>query len=531
MKEFYEKRFFEQSLALGLRTDHRVKVNTPGLIECMGVKPILIRNPDRTTSNVLAPHEPLDNPFPNETISWPFPQLIRGKGVTLLADKTTIYEVNENGWSKTPLVVYDAYDTDTTVSIPEGGQWHFIDHFDSWMLLNGECTIIKPYKEAITGGAEKILLQRDVRAETGCSFRGRSILGGFTPEHFWNSDWEEVWDIWAASWPGGVQKIGHGLDKNFVLWSGIGGNLLWLIYPDLARQGFIPYTVGGTDTGYDASDPDFTNRLMLDMFRRNELGWIPMESQGGVLKVKPLGKSVVVYSEDTISRIYPINDPVAGFGLENLSSVGITDRGSVGGDDSEHVFVDTNGSLWKLGGDYIPQRLGYREFFFPMLNREIAITFEPEEREFYISDDEECFVLTSQGLGQVPEIITSGAFVQGDLRVVSGRQRRIGKIVTNTFDYGLRAIKKVETIEVGASEYDKMLAAVQFSYVGDTIFRESQPIRVGPEGIAFPQVSGVDLRLVLKGFEEGTRIDSLSSRWKLSDKRAIRGIYANTSNP
>ena len=85
----------------GLRTDSREQRGLHTLSECVNLKP---------TKFGLLPYELIPDPFLSGefssnsiTISHPFPQVFRGDNITLLADATKIYSVDESDWSLTLL--------------------------------------------------------------------------------------------------------------------------------------------------------------------------------------------------------------------------------------------------------------------------------------------------------------------------------------------------------------------------------------------------------------------------------------------
>ena len=93
----------KDSLKVGLRRDHRLGRNAPGLIECVNLKPL-----DGSLVFAEAPTQPFPTP---PTIQWPYPQLIRGKGRTLLVEKSALYYVNEATWGLTNIPVYNLLGT------------------------------------------------------------------------------------------------------------------------------------------------------------------------------------------------------------------------------------------------------------------------------------------------------------------------------------------------------------------------------------------------------------------------------------
>ncbi len=116
------------------------------------------------------------------TVSHPFPQLFKGKGVTLLADETQIYLVNETDWTAAAITTYDIYDPATPKAISSGGAWQFIDFHTTWFLFNGSCQVFPTKWVHDT----KVFVQDDVTMNTGCDFRGRMLAGGFDSYDIWS---------------------------------------------------------------------------------------------------------------------------------------------------------------------------------------------------------------------------------------------------------------------------------------------------------------------------------------------------------
>jgi hypothetical protein len=80
---------------------------------------------------------------------------------------------------------------------------------------------------------------------------------------------------------------------------------------------------GGLGSGYqnfvawsDIGSATLTSLMTPDI--KNVRGFMPMDSRGSVLKVKKLGKGVMVYSTDGISYIYPAGTT---FGKENIAGM------------------------------------------------------------------------------------------------------------------------------------------------------------------------------------------------------------------
>lgn len=398
---------FTPLLAIGSRVDDRIGKNVLSFEEFRGLK---------ATAFGATSFAEVRNPFVSKGFNHPFPQLFRGKGVTLLADATEIFLVDEaDDWSLSLIKTFDINDigTEKAVLAPEGA-WQFVDFHENWFLLNGRTQVF--HLNAPNGGdtpttpltPNEAFVQDDyastgITITTACDFRGRMISGGFDATNYWNASWQTIWAnllIKGTEWGFALSAP----DANWVGWSAIGGGDLVNVFLPATAQN----NVSTIQTGHNAERPRF-----LDMARRNEAGFMPMDWQDKVLRVHPLRNHVIVFGESRISIISPFS--VTGFstfGLnENMLNQGIASRSAVGGTLDRVVFVDFHGTLWSVTNDLGFQRLGFEEFFGPMIGTEITISHDPDFDEFYISNKDQGFVFNSVGVSEAPQKTTS--VVQG----------------------------------------------------------------------------------------------------------------------
>jgi len=257
----------------------------------------------------------------------------------------------------------------------------------------------------------------------------------------------------------------------------------------------------------------------------NEAGYRQTPWEGSVLRVKKLGAGIVVYCQNGIGLLRPFEQT---FGWDTLQDVGIPAKAAVGGNDNIHVFVDTNGNLCRINSQYEIQVLGYDEYMDDMTPANIVVEHDPILREFHISDATHGFLLTEEGLSNkyqaVTTIVTSAGTQYGvftDLAVSTAQ------IIVDTMDFGLRGLKTLQTIEVGgyhASGDLNAFAQWKSSKIGS--FTTGPNIIVNPDGVATVIMTGDELRVGLTYASYlGIQLDYLTLRFKLSDKRYVRGKY------
>lgn len=617
---------FPIPLQRGIRPYAQGTQDGTALLSCRGARPM---------PNGLWYYEEMQEPFTSATLTgasitddWPFPQILRGRGVTLLATRTSIYQVNESDWSLSlltftkmeepdteslangtftgnatgwtlsgfaygdnkisctasstpyaeqaagsqavPIVSGKRYRVQYTLSIttggirvklgtntgllrtvsgtyvdevvangttfrievpsgsftgsvdsisvqeiattsvtslPSGGQWHFSDFANTWFLHNGACTAM------CLGGS--LWYQDITTVNTGCAFRGRFLIGGLASD-FWTDGWKTQLSSWLPAAFGKLTTADMNMAGNFVAWSSIGGGdaLLWL-YPRLGlnpRTGYQPYA--------DAYP------LLQPYLDRNEMGFMPMTFQGTVLCLKPLGKGVVAYGEDGISYMPMVQEPFATFGLIHISDVGLLGRGAVGGDETEHVFIDTSGTVWRLSMDLSLQREGYHHVFNKLLTYEPIVSRNPRFQEYFIGTSAEGYVLAEAGLSEIRQSVTSCVFVAGDtVGMFVDTPDPDMRVQTDTFDMGYNGIKTLHSVQISGDHPTGLLVYVLSRFDKSGPFLMSEAISTDARGVATCMIPGLEFQLIVEapsGFQ--TRMDSISVMWGPAVRRNVRSL-------
>lgn len=500
----------QKALTQGLRPRDDIGRNAEFLTQCQYMKPLPFG---------LRPCIDCTNPFDEDYFdAWPFPQLIITASETLLAYENSIYSVTNN-------ITYSTYsleDPSIKKPITGTGIWHCVDLGEGWLLFNGTCVVFKLSTETMFGEDQVVYCQDAVSVQTGCANRGRLILGGFNPAQLFSGAWSEIWNKYLNNLSASVSTDFSGSD-NFVYWSTIGGGDILLPFaPGFIKDGMIK------EDKPDEHDEEF----FLELFRRNELGWMPMPWQGSVLCVKPLGKGIAVYGTSGIAGLIPTVEPYPTYGLQRVADFGIFSRGAVGGDEQGHIFIDTSGNIWGLDASFTLRELGYKEYIASMVADEIVITKDAEYNEYHISGKDKSFVLTAKGLGQSPQIITGAYNTAGKFYgVFNIADNKEAIIATDIIDFAYRDLKTITIIEAGCSASNNVFVAVDYRYSKQGAWQRSPWVLTNPEGFARLQVTAIDFRVVVKcNSYENFELDYIKVRWQTSGRRTVRGVDAGTAN-
>lgn len=498
---------FDQLFTVGLRRNNRLPRNSQAFTTLQNV---------RVRPEGLVAYDPIIQPISDAALtagsvsySFPTPQLFRGKSVTLLADATKLFTVNESTWDITQVTTYDLYSPSSTKAITSGGSWHFMDFWNTWMLFNGSCCIVK------FGGDSKYYVQDTLAVQTGCAHRGRAIQAGFSTSTFWSSAWKTFWTsrIIQDSPPySSILKTMADIGPNFVMWSTIGGGDLRFLH-DITWATTGPYTMG-----HSSSYP-----MVLDFALRNEWGWMPMSFQGAVKCVKSLGQHLFVGGADGIEILTQHSAPAPTFGSTLRLPFGIAGRSAVGGSDDRLVFLDEDGCLWQITADLQLTRLDYTEFFNPMLATDIVITYHSQEQDIFIANTSDCYSLSRDGaLSQVPQKVTSQAFVAGGpVGMFTTESDTSFLAVSEWFDMGFPGLKQIQHVHVTGAPDETLQIAFDYRYDRDSSASRTSFTTINREGVAHKLISANEFRLVLKKPSTYTsvKVERVDIKWKPVDAR------------
>lgn len=456
-----------EALSRGIRNDGNVPVDTLALQDCYNF---------RATERGLEAPRSITAPSTGDTesVTWPLPQVFRLRQLTLMFSTTKVYTVDEGGDSKTEIA-----------SVNNNGVWHVADMFGAWVATNGSRLVHTTTPASDTTGTSLVVrVETSPTVQSCCYSRGRVVFGGFQED--------TTIGLWES------------LGPNFVAWSSIGG-------------GDVYYPWAGADSD-----------LMDTLKEKLTFGQMPMPSQGTVLSVKPLGKNVVVYSEDSVNLLVLSGDPIATYGLGELADVGVLGRGAVAGDDKVHFMISKDKNLWRIDQNYNVQKLRFSNILSNMTASTVCGAFDASERETYFSNGTDGIVITRTGVSRIANMPTNlyvdASGVLKGLVDVSAETAGIAYAVVSDLELKSRAGKTLHTVESSMEDMTDAEATAYTRYKGGSF--GTGPTKVfNPEGVAFPRATGHELRIKVKGTVSGTqKVDYIRATYQTPDKRFRRGL-------
>lgn len=462
MREFYT--IIDEALLKGLKSETRIPRNSAFLQTCLGF---------RVGKKAIEGIPSLQNPLPsglNVQYSWPFPQFLKQEKYKILVvrDSVTnlediVYSLDET-YTASQIFAIDelTYGKGTLMELADFGSYAF--------MTNG---VIMIYWDVGINDWQEVTVHANIpMMQTVCNFKGQMIGGCVL------SDW-------------------HGCDEKFIVWSRVG-------------------------------EADFTPSLKNEAgFRRDPFG-------GEVYHVRRLGDNVVVYSSAGITLMSPVSTPAATFGFKELHNVGLKNRGAMNGDLKRHMFVDLENTIWVLSEEGLKE-LGYAEYVEELDAADVIVNFDSYKGDFYISDGVSSLLLSPQGLTNYPYKVSAIWYDNEDGNGLCGLPSTPDPptheplIVSHIIDMGYRGQKTIFSIELGGALMTDAEVAVDWRMSVSEDFQRTDFVPINDEGIASIISSGIEFRICMKSkyfITDYSSLDYITLRWKMTDLRGLRGVYA-----
>ncbi len=410
--------------------------------------------------------------------SWPFPQFIQGERYNFLIVRDSVVNHEDKVY-----VVDDGYTTthifDCDVATFGTGTLMEVADFGNYALMTNGSIMI--YWDTGINDWHEVRSTVDIpMMRTVCNFKGQIVGGNVVG----------VWNVVT-----GVYDDWLDCDETFYCWSKIGEAV------------FTP------------------DRGNVSGYRRDPYG-------GEVLHVKRLRDGVIGYSSKGIVLMTPANEPATTFAFTELSDVGLINQGAMDGNLDRHVFVGADLIVREITKEGIKD-LGYYRYMNSVEGGEdIIVKYDKRMKDFYIGNSEETYLLSPYGLTEVPQhpsaIWSISPWDDDESNMLPNTVDDYEPtIASGILDMGYRGQKTIFSIETDALLTLEPEVAVwwmeSFLVGGDTGY-----VPINDQGIAAIICAGSDLAVSIKFkvIASTIRLNYIKVRYKMTDLRGIRGVYA-----
>ena len=412
-------------------------------------------------------YETKDNPLPigiDVTPDWPFPQYITGERYNFLIVRDSIVN-NED-------VVYSVSDDHQTVthifSVDEltFGQGTLMEVADFGLYAFMTNGVIMIYWDTGINDWHEIVASATIpMMRTVCNFKGQAVGGNI-----------------VSAW--------HDCDETFYVWSKIG-------------------------------EMDFTP----DNY--NEAGYRRCPFGGVVYHTRRLGDNVVGYSSKGITLISPVSSPAATFGFTELDDIGLINQGAMNGNLKHQAYV---------GEDYILrmvtikgiEELGYESFMKELAGEDIIVSYDKKEDDFYIGNSTKTFLLSSNGLSEIPQHPSTVWRRDGETYMLPDTVDDYKMTITpHPFNFEYAGQKTIFGVETDLFLGDNVEAAISY-YFDTTTFNTTNFKPLNNQNVCSIIAGGNAFTVTLRcdPTYDNMRIGYIKVRFKMTDLRGIRGVYA-----
>ena len=412
-------------------------------------------------------HQALENPLPATVdmyYSWPFPQFLTGERYGILVIRDTVNQEDD---------IYSVSEDHNTLtyifSIDEltfgrGTLMEMADFGEYVFMTNGVIMIY--WNPALNAWSHYVAATATIpMMRTICNFKGQAVGGNI-----------------VSAW--------HDCDETFYAWSKIGSM-------------------------------DFTPN------EDNEAGYRRCPYGGTVYHTRRLEDYVVGYSSKGVVFMSPVNEPAATFGFKESCNVGLINRGAVNGNLSRHVFVGEDYILRGVTKEGIKE-LGYKQYMENLRGEDIIVSYDPSSDDFYIGTSTRTYLLSPFGLTEVKQHPSAVWRRNNSTNMLPDTiDSDLSYICSGIFDMGYRGQKTVFSIETDATV--ALGAEAGIDWANDlTSWGMEYYKPLNNEGITSIIASGgmFRFRLRFSTVYELFVIGYIKARYKMTDLRGIRGVYA-----
>lgn len=250
--------------------------------------------------------------------------------------------------------------------------------------------------------------------------------------------------------------------------------------------------------------------LDFTITKNNLAGHRPLDWNGAIWCIKWLGSKLIVYGENGISLLTPINEA---FGLHTISQQGIKGKLAVATIDTVNYHLTTDGHLVALASDAQPIDLDYSEYL-STLSASVSMNFDPYDQLLYLCDGSVGFIYdpVAQSLGAGPVNITGMAYRDGSRYIAA--QAAIStpafEIVTDIYDLGSRHGKTIVSIEAGVDTAVVLDVRIEYRQSKSSAFVATNWYALDGRGVKYLPCYGYEFKFHFRAASAGFfRLDYL----------------------
>jgi len=413
----------------------------------------------------LEPHVLLDDPIPatvDKYYDWPFPQFFVGDAFNILVIRDTTNQQDS---------VYNVSADHLTVThifdvdeltFGKGTMMEYADFGEYAIMVNG--VIMIAWNPALSAWVPSLATATIPLMRTICNFKGQAVGGNV-----------------VGAW--------YDCDETFYIWSKIGS------------MDFI------LDEGNEAG------------YRRCPYGGI-------VRNVRRLGDSVIGYSSKGVTVLHTTPEPST-LGFKGICDIGIINQGAVNGSLARHIFVGEDYRIREVTPEGVKD-LGYQSYMETLAGEDIIVSYDPSKKDFYIGNSTKTFLLSPYGLTEVLQHPSAVWRSNNETCMIPDTVAITKPLITSEpIDMGYAGQKTISVIESDVSVVDGPEAGVGYTH-DNSIWGAASYKPMNNQGIVAVTASGNAFLVSLRfsNIYNNTRISYIKARYKMTDLRGIRGVYA-----
>lgn len=253
---------------------------------------------------------------------------------------------------------------------------------------------------------------------------------------------------------------------------------------------------------------------------------------GALWAFHELEDAPLAFGQNGVSRLRPDGNI---YYDDRLHAIGISAPGCVGGDLYTCLFVDSNREIWTVEPGSKPVRHRFAQHLAGLTLADVTVSFDPAERNFWISDKSQGFLFDARGKLSGPfqrfptSLVREGGNLYGIIRDTRSDTSKFAvSFKTLPLDINERANKHLNTLQFSAENVTKLKAGADYRYKNAESYGVGNLSSDMGNGavIPYPPVSGVDLKIKMTGevaSDSTAVIDRVRVQYQGEDNTSLRG--------